>query len=91
MPKMSIKCQPEGEYLLARPLGQLLELVVDRLELADEVPGEPTAGCVRASQTPHGREQVECLSSGGRTSRLAWMPSAGKSAGGQSGGRNAGG
>ncbi|HET6754049.1 MAG TPA: hypothetical protein VFH23_08875 [Jiangellaceae bacterium] len=78
---MSIKCQPEGEYLLAQPLGQLLELVVDRLELADEVDGEPAAGFLRAAHAG------QTLASRSRALQRwadfkAWTPRAAKSAGG---------
>jgi hypothetical protein len=76
MPKMSIRCQPEGEYLLAQPLGQLLELVVDRLELADEVDGEPAAGFLRAAHAANARGRSRALQRW--ADFKAWTPRAAK-------------
>jgi hypothetical protein len=65
-------CSRDEASLGAVPVQQLLQLVVDRLELADEVDGEPAAGASGQVTRLHGREQVAGPNSGGWTSRLGW-------------------
>jgi hypothetical protein len=80
MPKMSIRCQPESEYLLAQPPGRLSGFAASALQLADQVPaswrrvrpgnsrGHPVASRSRALQR--------------WADFKAWTPRAAKSAGG---------
>ncbi len=47
-----------GEHLQPQPLGQHLELAVDRLELDDQLDGELAAGASGQVTRPHPREAI---------------------------------